>query len=84
MTNPDFKTYIVTLKENAAVENFKKAINAIGGEIGHEYSLIKGFSIKIPSISASELHKTEGINTIEEDKENAMPHFAVIYFFIFK
>ncbi|OUT23099.1 hypothetical protein CAS74_001407 [Pichia kudriavzevii] len=60
MTNPDFKTYIVTLKENAAVENFKKAINAIGGEIGHEYSLIKGFSIKIPSIR---------INTIEEDKE---------------
>jgi hypothetical protein len=40
----------------------------LGGEIQHEYSLIKGFSIKLPSIHASKLEANDNINTIEEDQ----------------
>ena len=68
MTSDDHKTFIVTLKETCSPEKFKESIKALGGEIQHEYSLIKGFSIKVPSIHASTLGKDENINTIEEDQ----------------
>lgn len=69
MTNEDHKTFIVTLKESCSPDKFKESIKGLGGEIQHEYSLIKGYSIKLPSIHAASLHKNEGINTIEEDQE---------------
>lgn len=69
MTSDDNKTFIVTLKENCSPEKFKESVKALGGEIQHEYSLIKGFSIKLPSIHATTLGKDEHVSTIEEDQE---------------
>ncbi|ESW97345.1 hypothetical protein HPODL_05295 [Ogataea parapolymorpha DL-1] len=67
------KTFIVTLKENCsdpAVAKFKEGIKAVGGEIQHEYSLIKGFSVKLPSLHVdSLLHKNENVATVEEDQQ---------------
>ncbi|KAG0671201.1 transcriptional regulator swi6 [Pichia californica] len=50
-------------------KKFKESVKALGGEIQHEYSLIKGFSIKLPSIHATTLGKDEHVSTIEEDQE---------------
>ncbi|CCE93607.1 Pbi2p TDEL_0G02400 [Torulaspora delbrueckii] len=69
------KSFIVTLKESAPdaqVAQFKRSINELGGAITHEFSLIKGYTVKLPE----ELHINklkEGFNPIianvEEDKE---------------
>ncbi|GME94457.1 unnamed protein product [[Candida] boidinii] len=66
------KTFIITLKEHTtdpAVASFKKAVEGLGGEIQHEYSLIKGFSVKLPSVHFPELKKHQDVATIEEDQE---------------
>lgn len=47
---------------------FKQTIKKLGGEIQHEYNLIKGFSIKLPKHHFSTLEKDEHVNTIEEDQ----------------
>lgn len=69
MTSDDSKTFIVTLKENCSPDKFKESIKSLGGTIQHEYSLIKGFSVKLPSVHAASLKKHEDVNTVEEDQE---------------
>ncbi|VUG18011.1 PBI2 [Brettanomyces bruxellensis] len=71
-TTEDKKTFIVTLKEQTAapaVAKFKNAVAALGGSIEHEYSLIKGYVVKLPSIHAEKLNKDENVASVEEDKE---------------
>ncbi|GMM27823.1 Pbi2 protein [Martiniozyma asiatica (nom. inval.)] len=63
------KSYIITLKENANTEKFKDFLNSIGAEVKHEYTLIKGFAVKLPELQVSSLHSNEGVATVEEDKE---------------
>lgn len=41
----------------------------MGGEIKHEYSLIKGFAVKVPAVHASKLGDHENVASVEEDKE---------------
>lgn len=57
---------------DADVSTIKKSISALGGNIVHDYSLIKGFAVKLPSsLSIEKLRGMHGdsIATIEEDKE---------------
>ncbi|ODV93428.1 hypothetical protein PACTADRAFT_18909 [Pachysolen tannophilus NRRL Y-2460] len=66
------KSFIITLKETVSdpvISKIKEGIKAAGGEINHEYSLIKGFSAKLPSFHAETLKKDENIVSVEEDKE---------------
>lgn len=69
------KSFIVTLKENAPEEEIKKFKHSIGelnGSITHEFSLIKGYTVKLPDeFNFKRLHDTHGsiISNIEEDKE---------------
>ncbi|ODV84586.1 hypothetical protein CANARDRAFT_29114 [[Candida] arabinofermentans NRRL YB-2248] len=68
----DHKTFIVTLKETCtdpAIAKFKSSLEALGGEIQHEYSLIKGFSVKLPSIHSQALQENDAVATVEEDQE---------------
>ena len=68
----DNKAYIVTLKDDTSdqeVESIKSKIKDLGGEITNEFSLIKGFAVKLPQIHADSLHKVNQIATVEEDKE---------------
>ncbi|SCV05239.1 LANO_0H03114g1_1 [Lachancea nothofagi CBS 11611] len=48
------KSYILTLDENQAawkgkLDDLKSLIKQTGGRITHEYSLVKGFSMELPS-----------------------------------
>lgn len=68
-------SFIITLKDQVTdldMLEIKRSIEKMGGIINHEFSLIKGFTIKVPeplSIkSLQELHH-ESILNIEEDKE---------------
>ncbi|KAG7191480.1 uncharacterized protein KQ657_003075 [Scheffersomyces spartinae] len=64
--------YIVTLKENAddsAITKVKESIQKLGGEIVSEYSLIKGFVIKLPEIHTDSVKKLDSVATFEEDQE---------------
>ncbi|CAD1812986.1 Peptidase inhibitor I9 family protein [Candida parapsilosis] len=69
----DDKGYIVTLKDDTSdkeAESIKNKIKDLGGKITNEFSLIKGFSIKLPKIHADSLHKeSPNIASVEEDKE---------------
>ncbi|KAG8354615.1 hypothetical protein FVEN_g7514 [Fusarium venenatum] len=63
-------SYIVTCKEDASDEQVQSAKqHAIdqGGKIGHEYSLIKGFSVEFPADSVQTLESHEHIKAVEED-----------------
>ncbi|KAL6920797.1 hypothetical protein ACHAPO_004524 [Fusarium lateritium] len=63
-------SYIVTCKEDASdeqVESAKQHAKDQGGKIGHEYSLIKGFSVEFPKDSVQTLESHEHIKTVEED-----------------
>jgi hypothetical protein len=40
-----------------------------GGKIGHEYSLIKGFSVEFPQDSVQTLESHEHIHAVEADGE---------------
>ncbi|KAL0933078.1 peptidase inhibitor I9 [Colletotrichum truncatum] len=65
-------TYIVTCKEDATPEQFqaaKKHAEEQGGKIGHEYSLIKGFSVEFPEDQISTLEKHEHVKHVEKDQE---------------
>ncbi|VEU23862.1 DEKNAAC104980 [Brettanomyces naardenensis] len=71
-TTGENKTFIVTLKEHTtepAAAAFKQAVSALGGTIEHEYSLIKGYVVKLPSIHAEKLTKDDNVATVEEDSE---------------
>lgn len=68
----DFKKYIITLKESASTADLstvKEKVTSLGGSILDEYSLIKGFLIKLPAIHSSSIGEHDLIATIEEDKE---------------
>lgn len=68
----DTKNYIVTLKEDASdsqSSTVKSKISELGGSIVNEFSLIKGFVAKLPSIHSSSIGDHEAVATIEEDKE---------------
>ncbi|KAF9870090.1 peptidase inhibitor I9 [Colletotrichum karsti] len=65
-------TYIVTCKEDATPEQFqaaKKHAEDQGGKIGHEYSLIKGFSVDFPQDQISTLENHEHVKHVEKDQE---------------
>ncbi|ODQ59970.1 hypothetical protein WICANDRAFT_62546 [Wickerhamomyces anomalus NRRL Y-366-8] len=69
MSDQDKKSFIVTLKENASAAKFKEGLSKLGGEITHEYTLIKGFAVKLPGFHADSLKKHDEVATVEEDKE---------------
>ncbi|EON97576.1 putative peptidase inhibitor i9 protein [Phaeoacremonium minimum UCRPA7] len=65
-------SYIVTCKDDATpeqVEAAKKHATDQGGKIGHEYSLIKGFSVSFPQDSISTLESHEHVKAVELDQE---------------
>lgn len=69
------KSFIVTLKENAPADEINKlkhSISELDGSVTHEFSLIKGFTVKLPDeFNFKRLHDTHGsiISNIEEDKQ---------------
>ncbi|TIC95541.1 [3-methyl-2-oxobutanoate dehydrogenase [lipoamide]] kinase, mitochondrial [Colletotrichum higginsianum] len=72
-------TYIVTCKEDASAEQVqaaKKHATDQGGKIGHEYSLIKGFSVEFPEDQISTLENHEHVKHVEKDQERCKPPSA--------
>lgn len=66
------KNYIVTLKESATdadLKSVKEYVSKIGGSIGSEFSLFKGFTAKLPAIHSESLGDHEHVASIEEDGE---------------
>lgn len=69
------KSFIVTLKDQVPdvdVSKIKESISKMGGSITHEFSLIKGFTVKIPEslhIDSIKKQHSDSIANIEEDKE---------------
>lgn len=65
-------TYIVTCKDDATpdqVQAAKDHATSQGGKIGHEYNLIKGFSVEFPADSVQTLQNHEHIKEVEADQE---------------
>lgn len=69
------KSFIVTLKESVPegeVSKFKQSVDSLGGSITHEFSLIKGYTVKLPEeLHINKLKDGFGsiIANVEEDKE---------------
>ncbi|KAI2469968.1 hypothetical protein F4781DRAFT_392434 [Annulohypoxylon bovei var. microspora] len=73
-TTVSFKmpSYIVTCKPNASPEQVaaaKKHAQDQGGKIGHEYNLIKGFSVSFPNDAVTTLESNEHVQAVELDQE---------------
>ncbi|KAI0152261.1 peptidase inhibitor I9 [Hypoxylon sp. NC0597] len=65
-------TYIVTCKPDASPEQVaaaKKHAQDQGGKIGHEYNLIKGFSVTFPNDAVTTLESHEHVKAVELDQE---------------
>ncbi|CAI7589889.1 unnamed protein product [Penicillium bialowiezense] len=65
-------TYLVTAKKDASpeeVEATKQHARDQGGEIKHEYSLIKGFSVAFPNDAVTTLESHEHVDNVELDQE---------------
>ncbi|CAG8042860.1 unnamed protein product [Penicillium salamii] len=65
-------TYLVTAKENATpeeVQAVKQHAKDQGGEIKHEYTLIKGFSVSFPEDTVTTLESHEHVDNVELDQE---------------
>ncbi|KAH7031195.1 uncharacterized protein B0I36DRAFT_323389 [Microdochium trichocladiopsis] len=65
-------TYIITCKEDASpeqVEATKQAAKDQGGQIGHEYKLIKGFSVSFPEGTVHAMDSHEHVKHVEADQE---------------
>ncbi|KAK4083208.1 hypothetical protein Purlil1_10900 [Purpureocillium lilacinum] len=63
-------SYIVTCKDDATpeqVEAAKQHAKDQGGTIGHEYSLIKGFSVSFPNDAVTTLESNEHVKAVEQD-----------------
>jgi len=63
-------TYIITCKEDASDEQVQSAKqHAIdqGGKIGHEYKIIKGFSVTFDNDAVQTLEAHEHVKAVEED-----------------
>lgn len=69
------KSFIVTLKDSVPegdVSKFKESVNHLGGSITHEFSLIKGYTVKLPEelhINKLKDNFSSIISNVEEDKE---------------
>ncbi|KAL2110799.1 hypothetical protein VUR80DRAFT_678 [Thermomyces stellatus] len=64
-------TYIVTCKKDATPDQVKKAKEdavAQGGQIGHDYNLIKGFSVTFPDDAVTTLESHEHVDAVELDQ----------------
>lgn len=73
-TTPEMSTknYIVTLKDTASTEDvhgLKLKISEQGGQVLDEFSLIKGFLVKLNQPVADFIKDHHVVNSIEEDKE---------------
>ncbi|UNI22057.1 hypothetical protein JDV02_007981 [Purpureocillium takamizusanense] len=69
-TTTRMPSYIVTCKDDATpdqVEAAKKHAKEQGGTIGHEYSLIKGFSVSFPNDAITTLESHEHVKAVEKD-----------------
>ncbi|KAK4112080.1 protease propeptide/inhibitor [Canariomyces notabilis] len=65
-------SYIVTLKDEATdeqVQKLKDEVKSQGGEIKHEYSLIKAFSVSYPEGTVQALGSHELVKEVEQDQE---------------
>ncbi|KAF7622996.1 hypothetical protein F9C07_2171058 [Aspergillus flavus] len=63
-------SYIVTCKENASaeeIEETKQHVRDQGGEITHEYSLIKGFAVTFPDGAVMTLESHPHVASVEPD-----------------
>ncbi|KND90365.1 hypothetical protein TOPH_05036 [Tolypocladium ophioglossoides CBS 100239] len=63
-------SYIVTCNDDATPEQIaaaKKHAVDQGGRIGHEYSLIKGFSVEFDKDSITTLESHEHVKAVERD-----------------
>lgn len=66
------KQYIVTLKDSCSdsqVSEIKSKIEGMGGKITNEFSLIKGFTAKLPEVHSESIKGHDSVHSIEEDKE---------------
>ena len=64
------KNYIITAKDSITDADYsalKSKISDLGGHITDEFTLIKGFTAKLPSIHSSALSDHEHIASVEED-----------------
>lgn len=71
-TMTESKSYIVTLKETASladISQIKSKISDLGGKIVDEFSLIKGFLVKLPAIHTDTIKDHDQVLNIEEDLE---------------
>ncbi|KAJ5543254.1 hypothetical protein N7535_005684 [Penicillium sp. DV-2018c] len=65
-------SYIITCKPEATdveVNEVKNHAKEQGGEITHEYSLIKGFAVQFPEGTAHTLDSHPHVDNVEADKE---------------
>ncbi|KAK3292208.1 uncharacterized protein B0H64DRAFT_224058 [Chaetomium fimeti] len=65
-------SFIVTCKPEATEDQVKAAKQHArdqGGEIGHEYSLIKGFQVTYPEGTVQTMASHEHVQDVEEDKQ---------------
>ncbi|KAL2147760.1 hypothetical protein VTI28DRAFT_5532 [Corynascus sepedonium] len=65
-------SYIVVCKDDATPEQIQQVklnVKEQGGQIGHEYNLIKGFQVTFPEDSLQALESHEHVKAVEEDKE---------------
>ncbi|KAL2153035.1 hypothetical protein VTH82DRAFT_4190 [Thermothelomyces myriococcoides] len=65
-------SFIVTCKKDATpeqVEAAKQHARNQGGQIGHEYSLIKGFQVTFPEDTVHTLESHEHVEAVEKDHE---------------
>ncbi|KAK3955442.1 hypothetical protein QBC32DRAFT_333518 [Pseudoneurospora amorphoporcata] len=72
LSTANMPSYIVTLKDNASDEEIaqtKKDIEAQGGQIGHEYTLIKAFQATFPEGHVQSLASHEHVKDVEADQE---------------
>ncbi|KAI1379350.1 hypothetical protein F4677DRAFT_408712 [Hypoxylon crocopeplum] len=71
-TSIKMPTYIVTCKPDATPEQVaaaKKHAQDQGGKIGHEYNIIKGFSVTFPNDAMTTLESNENVQNVELDQE---------------
>ncbi|CAK7198177.1 hypothetical protein SEUCBS139899_000835 [Sporothrix eucalyptigena] len=65
-------SYILTFKPdtpNEEKEAAKKTITDQGGKIGHEYTLLGGFSFELPADAVSTLDSNPHVHSVEPDSE---------------
>ncbi|KAJ6002061.1 Proteinase inhibitor propeptide [Penicillium canescens] len=65
-------SYIITCKPDASddeVQQVKKHAIDQGGEIIHEYNLIKGFSVAFDKDTVTSLETHPHVDNVEEDSE---------------